>query len=124
MHDYFFVGEGGELFDTRKTNWTAHPIRRNYSISRRELNTVADVKAALRAGEFAWPGGYQMFFITADGAPLSFQTVRAEFHHIVWDIRNKCSTGWRVCAVDINYEDGELFDAHTGERIPAAYCDD
>lgn len=87
--------------------------------------TLAEIKAELRAGKYAWPGGYPKYFVTADGAALSYDTVRKEWRNVVeshmHDMRH---CGWfLVCAV-INYEDPALFDAHTGARIESAYAED
>src|SRR5258708_12352856 len=45
--------------------------------------TLAEIKGLLRAGQYAWPGGYPLYFITSDGAALSFGTVRAEWRNVV-----------------------------------------
>jgi len=92
------------------------------SIPARNLST-RDIKRWIRHGAFAWPGGYPMYFITDDGAALSFATVKAEWSNVCDSIRRECSDGWRVIAVDINYEDGDLIDDHSGERIESAYGD-
>ncbi len=123
--EHFFTGDSnGALYDTRAENWSHEkPLRENYNWHHTVIETLADLKATLRAGPFAWPGGYPMFFITQDGAALCFATVRKEFRQVVWDIVNDASTGWRVVACDINFEDGELIDGHTGGRIESAYAD-
>lgn len=86
--------------------------------------TLAEIKATLRNGKYAWPGGYPMYFVTADGATLSFDTVKAEWRCIVSShLANDQSSGWFIVAYDINWEDGELYDDHTNERIESAYAD-
>ena len=86
------------------------------------IKTISDLKAALRAGEFAWPGGYQMYFMTAGGAALSFDAVkqspRIEFEKI------KAGDCDRIISCAINYEDTDLYCDISGQRIPAAYGDD
>lgn len=106
------------LHDSRKAYAT---IRPNYRFAHRDIKTVADLKATLRDGPYAWPGGYPMYFITSDGGALSFATVRAEFRNIADSIRRNIRDGWFVVACDINYEDGDLIDDHTGEKIEVAY---
>jgi hypothetical protein len=88
-----------------------------------EIRTISDFRAAMRNGPYAWPGGYPMYFITSDGAALSFAAARAERRNILEAIRDKSGNGWRVVAVDINWEDAELRCDHTGERIESAYSD-
>lgn len=97
------------------------PLRLNYRQPHRDIKTVADLKAALRYGEFAWPGGYQMYFLTSDGAALSFATVREEFRLVASAVKHGSNDGWRVVATDINWEDEDLIDDHTGKKIPSAY---
>lgn len=121
---YFFVPSGDPcLYDTREKDWSSKPRRQNYSWSHQNIKTVSDLKATLRAGAFAWPGGYPLYFITSDGAALSFATVRKEFRRIAESIRENCSDGWRVDGCAVNYEDRELFDDHTNEKIECAYGD-
>lgn len=114
----------GGLYDTRAPDWSRRPpVRRLYNRSGGQTPTLAAVKAALRAGEHAWPGGYPLYFVTRDGAALSFAAVRAEWRQVVWDFLADASTGWRIEAVAINYEDADLRCDHTGARIPSAYAD-
>lgn len=85
--------------------------------------TTHGVKAALRQGPFAWPGGYPCFFITSDGATLSFEAVRENFRSVIYSIRHRSNDGWRVVAVDVNWEDPDLYCDHTGKRIESAYAE-
>jgi hypothetical protein len=39
---------------------------------------VSELKSILRAGPYAWPGGYPLYFLTIDGGTLSFAAVQAE----------------------------------------------
>ena len=82
------------------------------------------LKQALRNGPYAWPGGYPMYFITSDGAALSFQAVRENYCSVLWSMRKRMNDGWRVVAVDINWEDRELTCDHSGKRIECAYGED
>ncbi len=121
---HLFVSDiDGCLYRTDVPNWSRlPPLRANYCHPHREIETAADLKATLRYGEFAWPGGYQMHFVCHDGAALSFDTVRKELRHVISDIRGRNNLrGWRVVATDINYEDADLTDAHTSEPIEPAY---
>jgi hypothetical protein len=111
----------GCLYDTRKPEWAKAPLRANYRVHHRQMVSLADVKATLRAGSLAWPGGYTLYLITRDGAALCFKCAQAEFRQIAWDYLNDCSTGWRVEACDVNYEDSELTCEHCNKRIEPAY---
>ena len=66
IQDNFVVGHGN-LY-RRSDNKL---IRKNYEKHHKAITGVDDLKATLRAGQWAWPGGYPLFFITSDGAALS-----------------------------------------------------
>jgi hypothetical protein len=86
--------------------------------------TLAEIKTHLRNGPYAWPGGYPMYFVTSDGAALSFKAVRKEWRYIVdAHLRDDKRCGWHIAGADINWEDPDLFCDHTGERIESAYAD-
>lgn len=85
------------------------------------INNSKDLRTALRNGPYAWLGGYPLYFITHDGEALSFKAVRDEYRLVLRSVREKSNDGWRVIAVDVNYEDQDLYCAHTNEHIQAAY---
>lgn len=86
------------------------------------IKTIADFRSAMRAGAYAWPGGYPQFFITADCASLSFEAARQERRQILEAIRDNANgSGWRIVACEVNWEDDSLHCEHTGARIPSAY---
>ena len=92
-------------------------IRDNY----RTINSVADFKATLRAGSHVWPGGYPLYFIMADGEPMSFYAALTEARLIIEAmLRGDKHDQWRV----IGCEDTELFCCHTNQRIESAYGED
>jgi hypothetical protein len=85
--------------------------------------TLAKIKTYLRQGPYAWPGGYPMYFVTSDGAALSFAAVRKEWRQIVQaHLWNDTRCGWHIAGADINWEDPYLYCDHTGERIESAYA--
>lgn len=121
MPEYFFVSEcDGGLYDTRKEGWATRPaLRPNYKHTHRNINTTADLKATLRAGEHSWPGGYQMYFITGDGHAMSFEGVRKSLAPLLDDIKEQ--SRHRIVGVAINYEDTDLYCVLTDTPIPASY---
>ncbi len=87
---------------------------------------IRDVKAALRSGKYAWPGGYPLYFLTTEGEALSFEAVRKHWADVV---RSVCGfqggdSSWCVIEVATNWELPDLFCAETQERIESAYAED
>ena len=89
-----------------------------------KIKNKTDLAEALKNGPYAWPGGYPLFFITNDGAALSFDTVKAEIENVQHSIETDSNDGWRVVAIDVNWEEPNLICDHSGQRIESAYCTD
>lgn len=127
MKPYYFVSESdGALYDTRVENWSHNPpLRKNYARHHSEIESVADMKATLRAGKFTFPGCYELFFITSDGGALCFDCAKENYHQIADSIRGHHSDGWRVVACDIAdlYESGLTCD-HCNKTLCEAYADE
>ena len=92
-----------------------------------EIRTEADFNRFLANGNVAWPGGYPMYFVMADGEPLSFTAARQERDQIrtaLQDAQDGYSDAqWTPIAVEINWEDPHLICAHTNKRIRSAYAE-
>lgn len=86
---------------------------------------LQDVKATLRAGRYAWPGCYPMYFVTVDGCALCFKCARAEWRLIVGaHLLRAYRSGWSIVGVDVNWEDPDLYCDHCGGRVESAYAED
>ena len=83
---------------------------------------LASVKRAIRE-PYAWPGGYPLYVVMSDGESLSLAAARAEWHQISRSTIQHARDGWKAAGVDINWEDGDMYCAHTGERIESAYAE-
>jgi|SRR5215472_6618663 len=124
MSHLFTSSSDGHLYDTRVNGWShLAPLRRNYRRTFARIRNVPEFKATLRNGAYAWPGGYPLFFITSDGAPICFDCARKELRNIYSAIHDHRSDGWRVEACDINYEDADCYCDHCSKRIDPAYGD-
>lgn len=86
-----------------------------------QINSVSDFRRIYRQGPFAWPGGYPLYFVTSDGAALSFNAARYNRRAILHAIAHNLRDGWQVIGVEINWEDDGLMCDDTGELIPSAY---
>lgn len=81
-----------------------------------------DFRHAIRSGPYAWPGGYPLYFVMADGEAVSFDAAKAERRQILEAmIRNERGDMWRPIAFEVNWEDADLMCAHTGMQIESAY---
>ena len=88
-----------------------------------QINTIHDFRRAMRNGAYAWPGGYPLYFVTSDGAALSFDAAKQNRRYILQAIAHRNDRTWRIVGVDINWEDDTLYCDDTGARIPSAYGD-
>lgn len=97
LPEHFFIGDtDGALYDTRRDGWYSAPLRAHYRRTFSTIESAAQFKATMRAGEFAWPGGYRMALSTADGCVLCYECAREEAHLVIDSIRRDISDGWRV----------------------------
>jgi hypothetical protein len=121
MNASFFTASDGSLCRTQ-----GHPItvREHYAWHHTTIRSGREFRETLRAGAYTWPGGYPLYFITSDGAALSFKSARENYAHIVRSIRDRANDGWRIVGCDVNYEDPDLYCDHSGERIESAYAED
>jgi hypothetical protein len=126
MPNHLFVSDSdGSLYDTRDTNWSRNaPLRKVYSSHYRNIASVAEFKACLRAGSYSDLGGYPLFFITSDSAAISFEGALQNLTSIFDSIANGYRDGYRIVALDCNWEDSSLYCDITGKQIPSAYGND
>ena len=92
-----------------------------------QINSISDFRAAVRHGAFAWPGGYPCYWLMADGEACSFDVAKTERRQMLQALAdyqgagNTYNNDWRPIALEINWEDVNLFCAHTSARIESAY---
>jgi hypothetical protein len=93
-----------------------------------QIKSISDFRAAVRNGPYAWPGGYPLYFVMADGEAIAWLTCATpENRRLMLEaLRDKADfprSEWLPVAVEINYEDGELICAHSNVRIESAYAE-
>ena len=71
---------------------------------------------------YAWPGGYPLFYLTADDGVLCPACVEAEVEAIAGAESDE-DDQWRIVAADVNWEDSYLYCDHCNERIESAYAE-
>jgi hypothetical protein len=104
MTDLFKTNDGN-LYNTDIPEWyLKRPLRKNFSITHRDINSINDLKATLREGEYVWPGGYQIAFITNDGGLLCFDCVKDNLASIMYSIKHDINDGWKIIHTDIIYD--------------------
>lgn len=67
---------------------------------------------------YAWPGGYPIFYLCADGGVLCPKCAN---DNIALTTDPDAEKDWRIVASDINYEDDWLFCSHCNKLIESAY---
>ena len=99
------------------TGWVFFDVfqRYEYNYTYRNIKSGRQLRANLRAGQYAWPGGYTMAFWTSDGAHLCFDCVQDNLYEVTWAIRHKCNDGWRVVGC-------ELIEHYDEEAIRCEHC--
>ncbi len=88
-----------------------------------EKYTVRNFLDQLRSGPYTSAGSYPIFFYCADGEVLSFKAAKENVWTIARAIRDGYEKQWIVIGGEINYENTNLYCAHTSERIESAYCE-
>ena len=86
---------------------------------------LSEIKAVLRNGSYAWPGGYPMFFIMGDGETMHVECVKARWRDVAWaHINNQFHNRDFLCdAADVNWEDGDMTCCECNKRIESAYAE-
>jgi hypothetical protein len=69
---------------------------------------------------YAWPGGYPKFAITSDGAAICRKCCWAERKSIR---ESDGHDGFEVAAVDVNWENPDLYCDCCNDKIESAYAD-
>jgi hypothetical protein len=83
------------------------------------------IQSYLESGKFdayAWPGGYPLFYLCADGGTLCPDCCDKEIE-LIREAANNPGTDeqWEIVAHDINYEDVSLYCDHCNNHIESAY---
>ena len=78
---------------------------------------TSDLKQFIRSGGYAWPGGYQMALLMADGEVIDAQSARENYRLI----RRENGRDWTPVDIFIHWEGDSLICAHSGREIPSAY---
>jgi hypothetical protein len=84
------------------------------------IETVEQFDNQLSYGAYAFPGFYPLYFLMSDGEAMSFESAKKNADQIREAIATKSNDGWRVVAVDVNWE-RVLYCCDSGKQIESAY---
>lgn len=70
---------------------------------------------------YAWPGGYPLAAITADGGCLCSDCTRKEWRLIAAESFENTNCGFRIAGIGVNWENTDLHCDHCGAQIQSAY---
>jgi len=108
----------GDLYRIDQMPFGNLPIRRDVSKHYRQIDSINKLKACLRAGQYTSVGMYTLYFITEDGACLSFDSVFENLEEIFYSMRNDMRDGWGVVGLaSVEETDEEIFCDHSGKLI-------
>jgi hypothetical protein len=82
-----------------------------------------DLKAFIRSGGYAWPGGYPTVLQMADGEYIDAQSARENYRRIRDCMRTPCGADpdWTPVEVVAHWEGEPIICAHSGRAIESAY---
>lgn len=89
-----------------------------------KIRNLHHLQRVLAAGPYAWPGGYPLYFVMADCEPMSFEAVAVNKGEVFAAFEEGGDDAWRPVFVQINWESTDLYCAHTGMQIEAAYVEE
>lgn len=95
-------------------------VRADYARFHRDIANGRELASCLRAGPYAWPGGYAIAYLCDDGGTLCPTCVRDNYPLVLRAVREGLRDGWRVVG---SFHSGELdepeneFCAHCGVCI-------
>lgn len=85
----------------------------------RNLQWVANKLAA-----YAWPGGYPLFYVTADNGDLCAACANGAHGSEATIDPVQTDKQWLIVDCGVNWEDPDLYCGHCNERIESAYAED
>lgn len=91
---------------------------------------LKELSRSLREGPFTSLGSYPKFWMTADQGVLSFDAIVENLwlvYRATRDYNQNVITQevkqWAITAVQVNWEDPDLYCDHTGNRIESAHAE-
>jgi len=93
-------------------------VRRDIAKHYRQIDSINKLKSCLRAGEYTSVGMYRLFFITNEGACLSFSSVLDNLQEIYYSIMHNLNDGWKITGLSSVEEcEDEVYCDHSNELL-------
>jgi hypothetical protein len=80
---------------------------------------LQQIKHAIR-NPYAWPGGYPVYVVMADGELICAQCARAEYKQIARATLQGYSDGWKAAGAEVLWEN-DVQCCHCNKALPSAY---
>jgi hypothetical protein len=122
--EHLFLSSDGDLHDTRKPTWASAPIRTGFARTHRTIRNGRELRATLRAGGHAWPGGYPIVLHTSDGemvSPVALMKNKPALWLAIHDVHSKQHS--RIVGADVYLEGPTVQCVYTNADIESAYGD-
>lgn len=87
------------------------------------MSPLQQVKNAI-LNPYAWPGGYPVYTIMADGEYMCPDCARENYRLIAKATKDNLRDGWQAAGADINYEDNSAYCCHCNKKLASAYGED
>lgn len=84
---------------------------------------IKTLQSFIRANGYAWPGGYPMALLMADGECIDAQSARENYRLIRRAMRDRTARDWTPVDAFIHWEGDPIMCAHSGRMIEPAYAD-
>ncbi len=81
---------------------------------------LGQVKRAIRE-PYAWPGGYPVYTVMADGELLCPECAKQNFRQIVADTNSRWNNNWRAAGAGVKWEGPDEHCCHCNKALPSAY---
>ena len=81
---------------------------------------VGQVKRAIRE-PFAWPGGYPVYTVMADGELLCTDCAAHNFKQIVADTYDRWGGSWSAAGAEVKWDGESEYCCNCGKELPSAY---
>lgn len=88
------------------------------------IDSVSDFRRAIKQGPYAWPGGYECFFVANDGEAICYACAKKERRNILDSVAHNIKDGWRVVSFECSANFDDVGDCAHCSKSLNAYSED